>query len=386
MLALFAWVAILPASTARARQVDETRVDAGVTAEGAVLFDPLDGRVLWGRRAGTARRMASTTKIMTTLLAVEAGTLADTVTVSETAAAADDEPGAASLDLRAGQRIVMRDLLTGLMMRSGNDAAVAVAEHVAGSQTAFVERMNARASELGLDDTRFVDASGLTDDAAHHASPRDLARLAEVAMDHPDFAALVGRYRATVPGLGALVSRNLLLDTYRGATGVKTGYTALAGLCLVASATRDGRTLYTAVLDSDDSFGDTTTLLDHGFDAFDVASAADVDAGVYRTSAGVVQLRTVDSAEHTVPVDGPVRVRSWLTPVAPDRIVAGTHLGRAELVVDGSIVDTAGLEADTVMIAAEPVAPAAIAGDAFEDAVRAFVRATPRRARVQSDG
>jgi D-alanyl-D-alanine carboxypeptidase (penicillin-binding protein 5/6) len=289
-----------PALPAAGQTASDDAPDGDITAAGAVVWDPLDGRVLWGRAPSTPRRMASTTKIMTALLAVEADTLDDTVTVSATAAAADDAPGAATLNLRAGEQVGMRDLLTALMMRSGNEAAAAVAEHVAGSQDAFIVAMNARARELGLDDTRFLDTTGLSDSAAHHASPVDLARLAQTAMALPGFAGLVGTYRADIPGFGTLTSRNLLLDRYRGATGVKTGYTALAGLCLVASATRDGRTYYTAVLGSDDSFADTAVLLDHAFDAYTVVDARTVAAGVYRTSDGSVPLRIADSAPHTV--------------------------------------------------------------------------------------
>jgi D-alanyl-D-alanine carboxypeptidase len=165
-----------------ALQVDEQALERQVSASGAVLWDPLDQRVLWGREADVPRRIASTTKIMTTWLALEAGTLDDTVTVSATAAAADSQPGAASLGLRAGEQISMRSLLTGLMLRSGNDAAVAVAEHVAGSEAAFVDQMNAEARRLGLDTTNFINASGLTNAPEHRASPRDLAVLAQTAM------------------------------------------------------------------------------------------------------------------------------------------------------------------------------------------------------------
>ncbi|HSJ44874.1 MAG TPA: serine hydrolase [Euzebyales bacterium] len=357
-----------------------------VTAAGAVLWDPLDGRVLWARAPSRPRRMASTTKIMTALLAVEAGTLDDTVTVSAAAAAADADPGSATLNLRAGQQVGMRDLLTALMMRSGNDAAAAVAEHVTGSEDAFVAAMNARARELGLDDTQFLDPTGLSDSAAHHASPADLAQLAQTAMALPGFPDLVGTYRADVPGFGTLTSRNLLLAHYRGANGVKTGYTALAGFCLVGSATRDGRTYYTAVLDSDDTFADTTVLLDHAFEDFTVMGADDVAAGVYRTAAGAVPLRIVDATPHTVPVAGTVRVRSFLLPTPPSRIAEGTRLGRAELVVDGKVVDTATIESADPLDSPPTMAPAGAAGAAVEDAVRAFVRATPRRTTVRTGG
>ena len=374
---------LLVAAPASAQQREP---DAPVSADGAVLWDPLDGRVLWGREVDTPRRMASTTKIMTALLALEAGAADDTVTVSGAAAAADDVPGAATLNLRAGQQVEMDDLLTALMMRSGNDAAAVVAEHVAGNEAAFVAAMNARARELGLDDTSFVDATGLTDSSAHHASPRDLARLGQIAMRVPAFADLVHDFRAMLPGFGTLTSRNLLLDTYPGATGIKTGYTGLAGLCLVASATREGRTLFAVVLGSDDNFADTTALLDHGFDDFTVASAADADVGPYRTSNGDVPTRLIDARTRTVPVDGTIRVRSRLVPEPDGPVRRGTRLGRAELVVAGKVVDTAAIEAVSALPAAEPGTAAASAGDAVEDAIRAFTRATPRRVDVPTGG
>lgn len=376
-----------PVSAAAAQEQPVDALDDRITASGAVLWDPLDDRVLWQRAGGEPRRMASTTKIMTALLAVEAGTIDDVVTVSRTADAADDVPGAATLQLQAGERVAMRSLLMALMMRSGNDAAAAVAEHVAGSQAVFVDRMNQRARELALDDTNFLDTTGLSNSASHHASPVDLARLAQYAMGEPAFADLVDEYRADVPGFGRLTSRNLLLDSYRGATGIKTGYTALAGLCLVASATRDGRTLYTAVLDSRDNFADTKALLNHGFKAFAVARADDAGVGVYRTAGGSVELRVVDAGLRTVPVDATVRVRSFLDPVAPARITRGTRLGRAELVVDGEVVDTAGIEAAATPAApADSPTPAGVVGAAVQDAVRAFVRSEPRRTRVKLSG
>jgi serine-type D-Ala-D-Ala carboxypeptidase (penicillin-binding protein 5/6) len=368
----------MPGGPAVAAAMDEETLERSVSAAGAVLWDPLDRRVLWGRDARVPRRMASTTKIMTTLLALEADTLDDTVTVSTTAAAADSQPGAASLGLRAGQRIAMGDLLTALMLRSGNDAAVAVAEHVAGSEAAFVDQMNAAARRLGLDATQFINASGLTNSPEHHASPRDLALLAHEAMAHDAFAQIAGTTRAKVAGVGLLESRNLLLTTYEGATGIKTGYTALAGLCLVASATRDGRDLYAVVLDSTDSFADATALLDLGYDAFTVTSAAGAVAEVYRTAWGEIGLET-DTTARTVPVDAKVRTRTVLVPTPPAQTTAGTVLGRTDLMVDGRVRARSPVRA-TGPVPDEPaVTPDTAAGAAIQDAIRAFVRTAPQR-------
>lgn len=379
-LALLLALALVTLATAPAvAQVDERRMERDVTASGAVLWDPIEQRALWGRDADVARPMASTTKIMTTWLAIEDGTYDDTVTVSATAASADDRAGAASLGLQVGEQIAMDDLLIGLMLRSGNDAAVAVAEHVAGSEDAFVDQMNAAAEDLGLEDTNFMNASGLTNSPAHHASPRDLAVLAAEAMSDKRFADIVGVKRADLPGLGTLETRNLLLNRYDGATGVKTGYMSAAGLCLVASATRDGRDLFAVVLDSDDSFADTAALLDQGFDGFTVVATASAVPEVYRTAAGVVDLQVSEDEQHTVPRDDDVHVRTWLVPLPPADTVEGTVLGEAQLVVDGEVRESSPLRASGPLPAAERGSSAAVAGGALQDAIRAFVRTAPQR-------
>jgi len=346
-----------------------------VTARGAVLYDPVDEVVLHGVQEGVERPMASTTKIMTVLLALEAATVDDMVTVSENAAATGRIAGAATLGLRAGQTIPMRSILAGLVLRSGNDAAVAVAEHLAGGEDAFVGLMNARAAELGLADTHFVNASGLTDDPAHHASPLDLARLAAVAMTDADFAGWAGAATLDIPGIGPVVSRNELLGQYPGATGVKTGFTTLAGLCLVASATRDGRDLIAVLLGSDDSFGDATRLLDYGFGAFARPRplAAGQTAIRYRWAGAEVELVAAGPLARTVPADAAVRWRTVLSPAAGYPAAAGATLGRAELLVEDSVA------AAVDLVAASPVAPptrrgAAAVGAAVQDALRAFAR------------
>lgn len=344
-----------------------------LSAVGAVLWDPADQRVLYGHHEAVGRPMASTTKIMTTLLALEAGAVDETLTVSPGAAG---QTGA-SLGLVAGQRLPMRSVLGGLMLRSGNDASQAVAEHVAGTEAAFVERMNARATELDLTATRFLNASGLTDDLGHHASPLDLARLAEVAMGNPEFAGWAGSRRLTVPGLPPMENRNELIGRYPGATGVKTGFTTLSGLSLVASATRAGRTLYAVVLGSEDNFRDGGALLDHGFDDFRRAqplSSGDT-ATVFRWADDAVGLVADGALGVTVPVEGVVV--TWRTSVEPARsrpVHAGAVLGEAHLLLDGDVVRTVPLRAANDVGEAE-AAPAPIrAGAAVQEALRAFVR------------
>lgn len=340
-----------------------------ITAPGAVLWDPADQRVLYGKDETTSRPMASTTKIMTTLLAIEAGTIDEQLTVSPQAAT----QGGASLGLSAGQRLPVRSVLAGLMLRSGNDASQAVAEHVAGTEAEFVRRMNARAAELGLTGTRFVNASGLTDDPGHHASPLDLARLAEAAMAHTDIAAWAGAARLTVPGLPPMENRNELIGRYPGATGVKTGYTNLSRYSLVGSATREGRTLFAVVLGSEDNFGDVELLLDHGFQDFRRAQplTPGTTATRYRWADAAVELVADEELGATVAVGGPaVTWRAVLDPARPRPVEAGAVLGEARLVVDGDVAGRVALRAAEDVGAPADRGP----GAAVQDAMRAFAR------------
>jgi serine-type D-Ala-D-Ala carboxypeptidase (penicillin-binding protein 5/6) len=368
---------LVPSAMARPVQAEgRDAVTTRVTAKGAVLWDPADNVVLFGRRADEPRPMASTTKIMTVLLALEAGAIDETLTVSERAVQVGQRPGAARLGLYSGQRIAVRSVLAGLILRSGNDGAVAVAEHLAGTEEAFVQKMNARAQELGLTNTAFLDSSGLANDVRHHSSPRDLARLAAVAMAKPNFALWAGADRLDVPELGVLENRNELIRTYQGATGVKTGYTNLAGLCLVASATRDGRTLYAVVLNSQDSFSDAAALLDYGFRAYQ--RPAPVSDGervtTYRWSGAEVALIADEPLAKTVPASSVVRWRTVLDALAPRPVPAGEELGRAELLVDGRVVDSVPLRAAKAVPASAPGSRGGAAGAAIQDTLRAFTR------------
>lgn len=350
-----------------------------ITAAGAVLWDPADDVVLYGRDERVGRPMASTTKIMTVLLALEAldgREVAEELTVSPAAAEIGRVPGGASLGLRDGQVVAVRSVLAALLLRSGNDGAVAVAEHLAGDEPAFARRMNTRARELGLIDTHFVNASGLTDDPQHRAAPLDLARLGAIAMAHPDFAAWAGASELTVEPFGPLANRNELLGVYPGITGIKTGFTSLAGQCLVASATRDGRTLYAVVLGSEDRVADVTALFDYGFDEFarPAPLAGGQLAGTYRWSDAEVDLLVAGDLARTVVAGTPMAWRAALQPAADLPVVAGAPLGVAELLADGRVI------ASTQLLSAASAEPPPGGGSvpgALADALRAFARLDP---------
>ncbi|GBE23718.1 MAG TPA: D-alanyl-D-alanine carboxypeptidase [Actinobacteria bacterium] len=241
-----------------------------VTAEAWILYDDTFDRVLAEDNADERRAMASTTKIMTALVALDQGNLDDLIQISARAAGI----GEAEADLVEGEEWTLRDLLTAMLVRSANDAAVAVAEGVGGSVENFVALMNEKARDMGLENTRFANPHGL-DAPGHFTSARDLLTMTRVAMKNPIFATLVRTRTARLPnapdGTQRIVhNTNQLLGTYPGAIGVKTGYTGNAGYVLVAGAESSGRRLYTVVMGSTDSFGDAKALLDYGATEFGV--------------------------------------------------------------------------------------------------------------------
>lgn len=247
-----------------------------LTAASWILYDATAGRVLAAHDADVRRPMASTTKMMTGLLALENATVSDQIVVSETAASI----GGAEIGLVAGESVRLEDLLAALLLQSANDAAITIAEHVATIESAFVGKMNDRARALGMSNTSFANPHGL-DAPNHYSSARDLLTLGLAAMQLPDFARLVGQTEiplAPAPDGTERVAfnRNELIGEFAGAFGVKTGFTDDAGLVLVAAAERDGRVLYSVVMDSEDHFAETAALFDFGFESFLLFALLDV--------------------------------------------------------------------------------------------------------------
>jgi serine-type D-Ala-D-Ala carboxypeptidase (penicillin-binding protein 5/6) len=236
-----------------------------VSASTAILVDADDGAVLWEKRPHDALPIASTTKIMTATLVLERMPLERMV---EVPAAAARMPLVRE-GLRAGERVAVWKLLDGLLIFSGNDDALTLADATAGSRPAFVKLMNAKSHELGLGDTHFTSVSGVVD-KGNRSSAWDLAALARYAMRDPRFRGVVKTRIARVPWSAptygkVYVNKNRLLGTYRGANGVKTGWTTLAGHCLVASAHRGDRSLIAVLLHSLDPYRDARLLLNFGF-------------------------------------------------------------------------------------------------------------------------
>lgn len=232
------------------------------SARSYVLVDALTGQVLASRAADKPRIVASTVKLLTVLTALETLAPGDEVVVGDEAAV-----GGAGTGVDPGETWQVADLLDAVLVRSGNDAARALAQAAGGGDMAvFVERMQATARDLGLDGTRVVDPTGLDD--ANQLSARDLATLARTALADERIRAAAGQAVVDLPDLPPQENRNRLVGSYDGATGLKTGFTELAGYCLVASARRDGRELVAVVLGARGDparFEEAAALLDHAF-------------------------------------------------------------------------------------------------------------------------
>ncbi len=235
-----------------------------IEAAAAIVVQAQSGAVLYEKNAFEARPPASLTKMVTALVVAERCGLDEVATVSARAASATGS----SLGLREGERIPVRELLKGLMLPSGNDAAICLAEHVAGSEAAVAELMNEKAAELTAVNTRFVNASGLTADG-HYSCARDLAVFAMAVRLNPYLASIIRQESAQVTWSDGrtkeVTNLNRLLPRCQGCDGVKTGFTTPAGRCLAASATRDGYSLVSVVLRSPDAWTESGKLLNWAF-------------------------------------------------------------------------------------------------------------------------
>lgn len=264
-----------------------------VRASSAILVDAASGQVLYERNADERREPASTTKIMTAILLLERCPL-DTVVVASKHAA---ETGGSSINLAAGESLTARDLLYSILLRSANDACVAIAEKLAGTERKFAEEMTERAHQLGATNTQFANSNGLHD-PGHYTTARDLATIARYACRLDVFNEVTRTRYHTISRSSA--SKDVLLKNHAkilwrfpGADGIKTGYTSPAGHCFVGSATRNGWRLISVVMNSPDIVGETSALLQYGFERFQpvhLAAAGDhmADVPVHNGTAGVV--------------------------------------------------------------------------------------------------
>lgn len=237
-----------------------TAAAVSTSASSAILIDALSGRVLYEQNAHEQRYIASITKLMTALVAMESGHKLDEVVLIKR-----EYTGAegSSMYLQEGEKLTLEALMYGLLLASGNDAALAVAGYCAGSVGEFVAQMNRKAVLLGMENTRFLNPSGLTEEG-HMSTAADMAKLAAACMKNETIAKIVGTRTITIAGR-TFTNHNKLLWRYEGCIGMKTGYTERAGRTLISCARREGEQLIAVTLNDGNDWADHTAMLDYGF-------------------------------------------------------------------------------------------------------------------------
>ena len=326
-----------------------------VSAQYACVIDAQTGRVLYEKNAYSEHSMASTTKIMTALLALENSDTNDVVTVSKNAAGTEGS----SLYLKADEKLTMETLLYGLMLNSGNDAAIAIAEHIGGDVTNFAKMMTKRAHEIGAKQTQFKNPNGL-DEEGHHTTAYDLALITKAALKNPHFAEIVSTSKKSFPAsedetAHTFVNHNKLLNLYPGCIGVKTGFTKKTGRCLVSAATRDHMTLICVTLNAPNDWNDHKRLLDHGFSATKARPLVIRDM-VLKTvpvkNGDVKALDLLAAEDFYIPFNDREGLSKYsldyrLPAVVPAPISAGVKLGHLTICYDGEVVQKIDLLAST---------------------------------------
>ena len=311
-----------------------------VSAESACLICADTGDIVFEKNADKPLPMASTTKIMTCLAALENGVLTDKVTVDSRAVGIEGT----SLYLAKGDVISLEDLLYALMLRSANDAACAVACHISGSPEAFVSLMNEKASSLGLENTRFANPHGLPDEG-HYTTARDYAVLTVYAMKNEVFRRIVSSPSHTVILNGSekryVTNHNRLLGTYDGANGVKTGFTRSSGRCLVSSACREGVNLIAVTLNAPSDWSDHAKMLDFGFTQYSHETLLEKGEIRYSLSVfghGEVILTNRDEVSLTHKNGSEKTVKLFAPKMAFAPVIVGIPMGKAVVFIDGKAV------------------------------------------------
>lgn len=317
------------------------RVNA-LSASRAILLDGTTGRILFEKNIDEQSLIASTTKIMTALVVCEQCNVLDRVRIPKGAVGIEGS----SMYLQEGEVLTLQELLYGLMLHSGNDAAVALAIYCGGTVEGFVELMNDKAHNLGLSGTHFANPNGL-DAPGHYSSARDLATLAAYAMENPIFYQTVSTKSMKI-GQRYLTNHNKLLWRVEGADGVKTGYTKAAGRILVSSATRNGRRLICVTIDDPDDWNDHSALLEQGFSEFRVQRL--VTAGetlgtveIAGGQAGCVNLLAAEDFDYALAENEKITIEIIGPGFVYAPVVLGAEAGCAHLCIDGKSVGKVGL-------------------------------------------
>ena len=313
----------------------------GTSAASAILMDADSGRVLYEQNADARMLIASTTKILTALVALREGCLSDVVTVTKEAAGTEGS----SMYLREGEQLTLETLLYGLLLCSGNDAAVAIAVHVGGSVEGFVEMMEETARELGMEDSSFANPNGL-DHEDHYSTARDMARLAQAAMEDETLVRMASTRRVTIGGR-TMVNHNKLLSYQEGCIGLKTGYTRAAGRTLVSCAERNGQRLIVVTLQDGNDWADHQALYDYGFSMYPARRAVALGQELFRTAVenglSAMPLVAADRFSWPLAQDEELTISLELDGPLTAPVPAGTRAGEAVFCVKGKEVGRVGL-------------------------------------------
>ncbi|MBR2635829.1 MAG: D-alanyl-D-alanine carboxypeptidase [Oscillospiraceae bacterium] len=319
-----------------------------VDAKSYLLMEASTEQILAGKSIHERRAMASTTKIMTALLTLEQPKLDESFLVDAKAVQVEGS----SMGLLPGDTVSLRTLAAGMLLSSGNDAANAAAVRIDGSVESFVERMNRRAKQLGLSNTRFETPSGL-DGENHYSSAYDLAILAKNALKNEDFAAICSQTKQKVcfgdpPYERTLSNHNKLLSSYEGCIGVKTGFTKKAGRCLVSAAERDGITLICVTLAASDDWNVHKNLLDWGFSQLQRLDLSPYLAGLTVPIAGETQpmpVKTLSNPQAVIPAgkEKEVVLQLLVSPFYYRPLFARQKIGEARFYLDGKLLCSADL-------------------------------------------
>lgn len=317
--------------------------DFDLNGQNYILIEEKSGRVLAEKNANVKLPMASTTKIMTAILAVELGSLDGEVEIVANKVSVEGS----SIYLKDGERIKLEDLIYGLMLRSGNDSAIAIANHISGSEEEFVKLMNKKAKEIGALNTNFTNPHGLHD-GNHYSTAYDMALITRYAFRNEKFAEIVKSksFKATNNReYNYFINKNKTLWEYDGGDGVKIGYTTDSGRCLVASASRDNMRLIAVTLKDYNWFNDAYSLMDYGFDKFSLYP-------IYLENQLITQISVMKGKKDKLPLvcendfsyplleeekkDIKISITTDDSVVAP--ILKGTELGSIEVYLNGQLI------------------------------------------------
>lgn len=307
------------------------------SAASAILVDADSGRVLYEQNADAKMLIASTTKILTALVAIREGDLNQVVTVKREATLTEGS----SMYLKEGEQLTLETLLYGLLLCSGNDAAVAIADAVGGSQAGFVKLMNETARELGMEHSSFANPNGL-DDEDHYSTARDMAKLACAAVNNETLMRIASTRTVTIGGR-TMTNHNKLLSYMDGCIGLKTGYTKAAGRTLVSCAERNGQRLVAVTLQDGNDWTDHQALYEYGFAAYPARRAAVLGqemgrAPVQGGQCGTVSLVAAASFSWPVAAGERLETRIDLDEPLAAPVKAGTQVGEAVFLLDGAEV------------------------------------------------